>query len=403
MSCIFGTARALILGLFGSCHLLAAAAAPAGNQVVYLPSTAPGNSHLSRITSDHDGRVFVSWVSEKDSLASLAYSQLESDRWTEPRLISQGSDWFVNWADFPVLSVNDGNMAAHWLQKSSEGTYDYNIVARFYDQAQQQWSADTPVNTSGVNAEYGFVSMLPLVGSQTLITWLDGRNTRSQSAPAAMTLRAAVFDAAGKNQREWELDEAVCDCCQTSAAMTAQGPVVVYRDRSDEDVRDTSIVRFVDGNWTKPRTVHQDGWQIEGCPVNGPAVAAQQSAVAVAWFTARNESPKVQLALSSDSGETFSQPILVAGPDTNGRIDAVILQSGETVVSWLNTADGEATIMLSRFGPSGNFIDRTQVAKTSASRRSGFPVMDHVANAVYVSWTDVSGPAEVRVARVNFE
>jgi flavin reductase (DIM6/NTAB) family NADH-FMN oxidoreductase RutF len=140
-----------------------------------------------------------------------------------------------------------------------------------------------------------------------------------------------------------------------------------------------------------------------GCPVNGPAVAARQSAVAVAWFTARDELPKVQLALSANSGEDFSAPILVAGPNTSGRIDTVILQSGEVVVSWLDTAETDAKIMLSRFTADGDLVDLTEVAKTSASRRSGFPVIERVGNAVYVSWTDLSGLPEVRAARVTFK
>ena len=62
-----------------------------------------------------------------------------------------------------------------------------------------------------------------------------------------MTLRAAFIDKKGNKINEWELDGRVCDCCQTTAAITNDGPVVVYRDRSDDEVRDMSIVRYVNG------------------------------------------------------------------------------------------------------------------------------------------------------------
>ena len=54
--------------------------------------------------------------------------------------------------------------------------------------------------------------------------------------------------------------------------------------------------------------------------------------MAVGWFTAKDDSPKVQLALSTDSGEHFSAPIRVSGPDTIGRIDTAILANGQVAV-----------------------------------------------------------------------
>ena len=68
--------------------------------------------------------------------------------------------------------------------------------------------------------------------------------------------------------------------------MTAEGPVVVYRDRSEaeKEIRDISIVRLKGKKWSAPRPVFQDGWRLNGCPVNGPAVAAAGRRVAVAWF-----------------------------------------------------------------------------------------------------------------------
>ncbi|MDA8961998.1 hypothetical protein N9H37_01405 [Congregibacter sp.] len=349
------------------------------------------------------GGLYLSWVAQGDSRAQLAYSKWVDDTWSEPQTISEGADWFVNWADFPVLSMNGGEGVAHWLQSSGEGSYDYDVVASFYDQSQAQWGEGILVNRSGVAAEHGFVSMLPMGKQQTLIAWLDGRNTKNEPEAGPMTLRGAVFDAMGNSLREWELDQATCDCCQTSAAMTEAGPVVVYRDRSAEEVRDIAIVRLIDEKWTAPAIVHKDNWQVMGCPVNGPAVAARDNVVAVAWFTAVKDSPKVQLVLSKDSGASFAQPMPVAGSDTNGRVDVEILVNGEVVVSWMDTQTAQAKIVLSRFSPAGQFIDSIDVAVSSGSRRSGFPVIESVENTVYVSWTDISDTPRVRVARVDFD
>ena len=124
--------------------------------------------------------------------------------------------------------------------------------------------------------------------------------------------------------------------------------------------------------------------------------------MAVGWFTAKDDSPKVQLALSTDSGEHFSAPIQVSGPDTIGRIDTAVLANGQVAVSWLDTSAETAQLTVSRFSAGGSLIDTTVVARTSASRRSGFPIMETIGDDLFVTWTDISEGPEVRVARVDF-
>jgi hypothetical protein len=395
----------LFTGLFCG-GVVAAAEKSFSVSLELLPSPAPSNSSLSRLVSDEAGQIYLSWVSEENDSAQLAFSKLTDSGWTTPSVISEGADWFINWADFPVLSVNNGNMAAHWLRMSASGTYDYDIEASFYDDNNNSWSEARVIHTDGVSAEHGFVSMLPISkdGTEhTLITWLDGRNTKVGDDYGAMTLRAGIFDSSGKTLSEWEVDQRVCDCCQTSSAMTAKGPLVVYRDRSENEIRDISLIRYSDDEWTTPRTVYNDNWQINGCPVNGPAVSARDNQVAVAWFTAKDDTPKVQLALSSDSGDSFSEPVEVAGPETNGRVGTTILDSGAIVVSWIDTSEADAKIMFSVFSAEGKLLDAIEVAETSASRRSGFPIIESVGDSVFVSWTDVSEIPQVKVARINFE
>jgi hypothetical protein len=405
-------ASLILLLLAGMCgYGVVSGQESSGNFSIHrLPTPAPVNSSLSRVVSDETGQVYLSWVSQQDDLAQLSFSKLLGNEWSSPVLISEGTDWFVNWADFPLLSVNGGNMVAHWLRMSASGTYDYDIEASFFDADENSWSEPRVIHTDGVSAEHGFVSMLPMSDKDsedheykdsTLITWLDGRNTKVGDEYGEMTLRAGVFDAKGNALNEWELDARVCDCCQTSTAMTAKGPILVYRDRSENEIRDISVIRYSEGVWTKPVSVHNDNWQIAGCPVNGPSVSANEEQVAVAWFTAKDDIPKVQLALSEDSGDSFSDPVVVASPQTNGRVGTAILDSGGIVVSWLDTSETDAAIMLSHYSSKGVLLENIEVAKTSASRRSGFPVIESAGDTVYVSWTDISDTPQVSVARIE--
>ena len=393
--------NAALLGLLFALSILITSYAAGQDQLTRLPSPAPGNSSLSRVVANESGEIYLSWVSQEAEQATLAFARLTSEGWDAAQVISGGRNWFVNWADFPALSVDSSGMVAHWLQMSATGTYDYDIRARFYAQDKATWTEARTIHTDGISAEHGFVSMLPLNDGTTLISWLDGRETVHSEPPGAMTLRAGIFDKSGANVSEWELDHRVCDCCQTSSAMTENGPIIVYRDRSQQEVRDIYATRLVDGAWTLPQAIYNDNWQIAGCPVNGPSVAAMNKRVAVAWFNAKDDVPKIQLVLSTDSGLSFSEPIVVESPNTNGRIDTTILDSGNIIVSWMDTA-GEAKIMLSRYDINGELLSTTEVAVSSASRRSGFPIIEAVGNSVYVTWTDIDATPQVKVARIDY-
>ena len=393
--------NAALFGLLFGLSISISSYAAGQGQLTRLPSPAPANSSLSRVVADESGEIYLSWVSQDAEQATLAFARLTSEGWDAAQVISEGRNWFVNWADFPVLSVDSSGMVAHWLQMSATGTYDYDIRARFYAQDKATWTEARTIHTDGISAEHGFVSMLPLNDGTTLISWLDGRETVHSEPPGAMTLRAGIFDKSGANISEWELDHRVCDCCQTSSAMTENGPIIVYRDRSQQEVRDIYATRLVDGAWTLPQAIYNDNWQIAGCPVNGPSVAAMNKRVAVAWFNAKDDVPKIQLVVSTDSGLSFSEPIVVESPNTNGRVDTTILDSGNIIVSWMDTV-GEAKIMLSRYDINGELLSTTEVAGSSPSRRSGFPIIEAVGNSVYVTWTDIDATPQVKVARIDY-
>lgn len=133
-----------------------------------------------------------------------------------------------------------------------------------------------------------------------------------------------------------------CECCQTDAAMTTGGAIVVYRDRTEAEIRDISFVRRDDDGWTRPEPVHSDGWVVPGCPVNGPAVAAggpQGRQVAVAWFTASGNRPRVQVAFSADAGAHFETPVAIDAESPVGRVDVALDDAGDAIVTWLGGVD----------------------------------------------------------------
>ncbi len=216
--------------------------------------------------------------------------------------------------------------------------------------------------------------------------------------PSAWLLRYAAIDADGKLSDEAVLDERICECCQTSAALTSEGPVAVYRDRSEREVRDIHFVRRQGADWSAPRPIHADNWEINGCPVNGPSIAADGRKVAVAWFTGEGNSPRVQIAFSGDAGATFGTPVRVDDGEAMGRVDVVMLADGSALVCWMaGGAEGGAN-KVRRVGPDGALGPVSIIARSDVSRASGFPRMARLGDTVHFAWTQFGKPSRVRTA-----
>ena len=373
-------------------------------------SPADGDSREPNLAVAHDGRVLLSWVEKIDEKRyALRSAALDRTGWSRARTVAQGDNWFINWADFPsMIALQDGTLAAHWLVKSGTATYAYNVNIAQSKDSGRTWTKPITPHRDNTLTEHGFVSLIPLPDDRLGAVWLDGRNMKDTKetdehtpSPESMTLRYATIDATGNLSAESELDERVCECCQTSAAVTSAGPIVVYRDRSQTEVRDIYIVRRVNGAWTKPQAVFADNWQVNGCPVNGPAVAAAGASVAVAWFTGASDASHVKIAFSEDAGATFSQPIQVDDGESIGRVDTVLLSDGSALVCWLSgNVDGGA-IKVRRITPKGSLGPVAEIARTDISRSSGFPRMARFGDEVHFAWTEFGKPSHVRTAVAN--
>jgi len=375
-------------------------------------SPATGDSREPELTTTPDGRVILSWVEKLgDKRYALRAALLDRNGWSEVQTVAQGDNWFINWADFPsVIALKDGTLAAHWLVKSGSATYAYDVNISQSNDTGKSWIKPIVPHRDNTQTEHGFVSLVPLADGRLGAVWLDGRNMKNMKgsdehgpAPESMTLRYAAIDASGNLSDETELDERVCECCQTSAAVTSEGPVAVYRDRSQSEVRDIYIVRHVNGSWTRPQAVFADNWQINGCPVNGPVIAADGRRVAVAWFTGVADAPRVKIAFSQDAGATFSQPIQIDDGETVGRVDTLLLPDGSALVCWLSGNVEGGAIKVRRVHADGTVGPAAEIAKTDISRSSGFPRMARLGDEVHFAWTEFGKPARVRTAATTIK
>jgi len=343
-----------------------------------------------------DNDILMSWTQKiNDSVHTLNYSTLSGGDWTDPKVIEQGNDWFVNWADFPAIAVNKENILVHFLQKSDPATFAYDVQLKQSSNNGFTWNEKNKLHKDSTNTEHGFVTMLPYKENSFFITWLDGRNTGGgghggEHSGGAMNIRTATVLANGEIVDDTLVDAKTCDCCQTSAAITANGPIIVYRDRTDQEVRDIYISRFVNGSWTTPKSIHNDNWEIKGCPVNGPKADSFKNTLAISWFTAANNVPKVNLVFSKDNGESFNAPIQIDSGKPIGRVDIALIDEQNAIVSWMESTDEEAEIKMMKVNIDGTKSIPIVISTISASRASGFPQFELLNENVIVAWNHVS-------------
>jgi len=356
-----------------------------------------------------NGAIYLSWIENvKDTISYLKFSELDNEKWSSPKTIAKGNDWFVNWADFPSMtSFGNSNLAAHFLQKSADDTYAYDVKLIQSTDDGKTWNKPFKPHTDNTNTEHGFVSKIAMDDNSYLSVWLDGRQMAYAETDSTiqkqMSLRAATFDKHGETIEEFLLDNRVCDCCQTDTAMTNEGPIVVYRDRSDNEIRDIYYVKQVNGNWSDPKPIFNDNWNIEGCPVNGPTISSNGNFVVVAWFTVSDNFPKVKISFSTDNGNNFGRPITVAQETTMGRLDVELLDDGSAILSSMNSKEGESEILLHHVNKNGTISKVFKVSETANSRSSGFPRMTIKDDKVYLAWTSVVENPEVKIAEIQID
>ena len=378
------------------------AAGPMPAQTILKTPDIAGSEEPNLVTG-RDGRVYLSWLEPVQPKGyALRFSVRGPQGWSAAKTIAKGTNWFVSPADFPSLAVlSDGTLAATWLVATGgpdSEAYDINIA--FSKDGGTTWGKPVVPHRDTKKRQHGFLSLVPTSDAKLAAIWLDGRNMPSEEE-GNMALMYTTIAPNGTLGPEMQIDNRTCECCKTALTATPDGLIAVYRDRSDKEIRDISIARFANGKWSPAEPLSKDGWEIEGCPVNGPAVSSNGKSAAVAWFTAPGDKPQVYLLMSTDSGKTFGKKIRVDGGNPQGRVEVVSLASGDAVVSWIERTPQGPRLEIRRFGANGVAAAPIDVSKMAGVRSGGFPKMVVTGNDIVVAWTDSSEPSHIRSAVLN--
>ncbi|TAK16594.1 MAG: exo-alpha-sialidase [Acidobacteria bacterium] len=381
--------RNTVVSVFVCALVIATSAAP-------VTSPAGPNSAQPQLSVSSRG-VLLSWIERAGATAALKFSERTATGWTPAATVASGTDWFVNWADVPsVIRLSNGTLAAHWLQKSGADTYAYDVRLAYSKDNGKTWSKSFLPHSDGTKTEHGFASLIEMPGGSLGMVWLDGRamtpgaGEHAGHGGGAMSVRFASFDTNWKQTAESLVDDRVCECCPTTIAVTSEGAIAAYRNRSETEVRDIHVSRLVNGKWMASAAVHADNWEIDACPVNGPALAASGRNVALAWFTGVNGQNRAFVAFSKDAGKTFGDPIRVDEGGTLGRVDAAMLPNGDAIVTWIERAGSVSDFRWRRVSPNGNASAPVTVSAIASTRSSGYPRMAIAGNTLTFAWVDTA-------------
>lgn len=412
-------------------------------KTVTIASPAASNSSLPQLTVSDRG-VLLSWIEREGSRMTLRFAERTSIGWTEPRAAASGDDWSVNAVDVPsVLRLAGGTLVASWLQTSGPGMHANAVRLSYSKDDGRTWASSFTPHLESAHAERLFASLFQMPGSGLGVIWLEGGamalatgvvdrtapthptgadharqqasgqrgheghadhsarggRTGGMSGGGAMTVRFASFDAAWKKTAEMPVDLRVCECCPTAAVVTSEGVLAAYRNRSDEEIRDILVSRFVQGRWSEPAAVHADNWRIPACPINGPALSALDRNVAIAWYTVKQDQGRAYAAFSRDAGRSFGQPIRLDGAGSLGRVDIEMLPDGSALATWIEFADDRAQFRARRVTADGGRSTPLTVSGLGASRASGYPRVARRRDELVFAWTETDGGmAQVRTA-----
>ncbi len=403
---------------------------------VHVLSPAAVGARFPALARNSDGRIAMVWTEKgADSIPEVRMAiQSSNMEWGIAHTVVRSESLFVNFADIPkVVWLPNGELVVAWLQRSGSGKYDYGIrLARSSDDG-QSWQGMSPPHDLAETGEHGFVSLVavrsnnvgygekasreystnkgvsknvsrdssssdsePIVG----ISFLNGHTHGASHGATQLVYTELSRNGLVASTRV--LDLRVCDCCQTAIAASVRGNIVTYRDRSDSDIRDIYTVRESANGWSSPVAVSNDRWMITGCPVNGPAISANGEVVSVAWFSAANDSAKVQLALSTNGGETFSPAIRIDEGAPAGHVAVITDSLGNTFVSWLERSNDSLSVSMRRIASDHTLSSAFVLAKVSGLRATGWPaiVMDSGGRGLFAAWTVSGSPSTIATQHV---
>jgi hypothetical protein len=334
------------------------------------------------IAAAPDGAVYVAWVGHgagKEADVWLTRFDGEGKRAGEAARVNPAAGEATAWRGDPpdVAVAPDGTVYVAWTARAAGAEHATTLYLSASHDGGRSFGTPVKVNDDARACTHGMHSLAVGGDGRVYLAWLDERDvappeeTKPGHDMGAMKASAGVhgeqnrevfFASSSDGGRTFSRNRRVaaeaCPCCKTALAVSADGRVYVgWRQVLPGDFRHIAVAASGDGGETfeAPTVVSDDRWELRGCPVSGPALAAGKGgAVRAIWYTAGEAGqPGLYSAESADGGRTFTPrravtegtlrgtPLLLA--DERGLPFAVFEGVGETGSNVRRARLGEET------------------------------------------------------------
>jgi hypothetical protein len=286
----------------------------------------------------------------------------------------------------------------------------------------------TALQTKGAPGDRGWPSLALDKNGKPHAVWLDHRGLAADSPSTspgashsqhqkgagydgvAMAQKSGLYYAgAGSPSGERELAKGVCYCCKTAlAAGPDQAIYAAWRHVYPGNLRDIAFAISRDGgrSFSSPARVSEDGWVIEGCPDDGPAMTVDaQGVVHLAWPTViGGETPEGALLYASTrDGRTFRRPtrIPTLGSPKPSHPNIAIDRNGRIVVAWDEAIGGRRVAAARELKVASDRVDFGPVVTLAPEGPAMYPVLAATGAGMLAVWTTGGDASVVRVRAVD--
>jgi hypothetical protein len=219
------------------------------------------------------------------------------------------------------------------------------------------FSPPVTVNDDPAVTGHRFDALVAGPGSRVTVAWLDKRDRDRARAGGRPYAGAALYtalslDGGATFLPNRKVADHVCECCRIGGTRDAAGKVVLFfRAIFGPRTRDHALVRLDEAGVPGPvRRATFDGWEIDGCPHQGPALAVGDDGVLhLAWYTAEGPNGRgVFVSRLAPDGTAVGAPVRVASEESKARHPALLVSGREVVLAWRESRDGVTRILVKR-------------------------------------------------------
>ncbi|HEX8281959.1 MAG TPA: sialidase family protein [Pyrinomonadaceae bacterium] len=320
------------------------------------------NAAEPAVATAEGGAVYVAWVGHgagREADVWLARFDREGRRENDPARVNPSAGGASAWRGDPpqVAVADDGTVYVSWTARAAETGHATTLYLSASRDGGRSFDPPVKVNDDAGACVHGMHSLAVGRGGRVYLAWLDERNVvrhdahknhggaaKGGDSSGAKKASAGVhgeqnrevfFAASADGGRTFSPNRRVaseaCPCCKTALAVSPDGRVHLgWRQVLPGDFRHIAVASSADGGATfgAAVVVSDDRWELRGCPVSGPALAAGDGgSLRVLWYTAGEAGrPGLYSSESDDGGRTFAPRRLVK--DGNLRGTPMLLGDG---------------------------------------------------------------------------